>query len=136
MLKQLFNLCYIVLQVLVPLELALHSNDILGVPDLAIVHCFEVLLELVQLRAQLLALCLDLRKTLLTFSNRMDVKLSLSLCILSLVCGAQLSQVVCRKSVSIRQFTLFLRCYLTGWIKSCSASSTSTVRGVRCQSAC
>ena len=79
-LDQFLNLRHIVLQVLVPLELALHSDDILRVPDLAVVHCLEVLLELVQLGAEVLALGLDLAETLLALWNRVDVQLPLSFC--------------------------------------------------------
>ena len=60
MLDQFLDLGHVVLQVLVPLELCLHCDDVLRVPDLAVVHSLEVLLELVQLGAQLLALRFDL----------------------------------------------------------------------------
>ena len=58
-LDQIFDLGDIHLQVLVLLELCLHRHDVLGVSNLTVVHCFEILLKLIELCPEFLALRLD-----------------------------------------------------------------------------
>ena len=92
MLEQLFNLCHIVLEVFVPLELALNSNNILRIPDLALVDFFKVLLELIELDSELLALAFDVSEALLCLSGRVDVQLPLSFCDITLLRWAKLGE--------------------------------------------
>ena len=61
MLDDLLNLGNIHFQVLVALKLTLHGHNVLRVPNLSIVHCLEVLLELVQFGSEFLPLRLDVR---------------------------------------------------------------------------
>ena len=61
----LLNFSHVHFEVLIPLELALHGDDVLRVANLPIVHRLEVLLELIQLCPQLFPFRLDARQTLL-----------------------------------------------------------------------
>ena len=73
-LDQLLDLGHVHFQVFVPLELGLDCHDVLGVPNLAVMHCLEILLELVKLRPQVFPLVLDTRQSLLSVVYRVDRK--------------------------------------------------------------
>ena len=101
MLEQLFDLCHIILEVFVPLKLALYRDDILRIPDLALVHIFKVLLELIKLDAELLALAFDVGEALLALGDRVDVQLPLSFCNITLLRRAKLGEALCCKPAAI-----------------------------------
>ena len=101
MLEKLFNLCHIVLEVFIPLELALNRDDILRVPDLALVYIFKVLLELIELDAELLALAFDVSEALLSLWDRVDVQFPLSFGNITLLRRAKLGEALCCKPAAI-----------------------------------
>ena len=67
-------------------------------------HVFEVLLELVELGAEVLALSFDVSETLLALWDRVDVELPLSFSDLTLLRWAQLGEALCSKSTTITEF--------------------------------
>jgi hypothetical protein len=75
-LDHLFNLSNIHLQVLVSLELCLHSHYILRVSNFPIVHCLKILLKLIELRSELLALIFNVSEALLSIRQVLNVELA------------------------------------------------------------
>ena len=52
-------------------------DDVLRVANLTVMHCLEVLLELVKFSAQILTLCLDAREAFLGISESCNCKFAL-----------------------------------------------------------
>ena len=92
-LQSFLNLGNVLLQILVPLELGLNSDDIFSVADLPIVHLFEILLELVKFGAKLLALGFDGREAFLGIHLCRDSILSFDLFKLSSLLATKSCQI-------------------------------------------